>query len=108
MTGQEADFDAGLDFNRFLLTGFFEAEVLRTARRISSSFIGFSEIGLALAIWSYWLLQNNTLLTAEPHSYIIHLFHFLPLVFGGRTLVGTLLFRWLISGQGSASEEEPE
>ena len=50
MTSQARDFDAGLDFNRFGMTGFFEAGVLRTALKISSSFSGLSEIGLALAI----------------------------------------------------------
>ena len=50
MTSQEADFDAGLDFDCFLLTGFFEAVTLNTALRMSSSFSGFKEIGFALAI----------------------------------------------------------
>lgn len=49
MTRQARDFDADLDFDRVGMTGFFEAGVLRTARKISSSFMGLSDIGLALA-----------------------------------------------------------
>ena len=50
MTSQARDFDADLDFNRFGMTGFVEALDLRTARRMSSSFIGLREIGFSLAI----------------------------------------------------------
>ena len=52
MTSQEADFDAGLDFDRFGMTGFFEAGVPTIILRMSSSFSGFREIGLALAMLS--------------------------------------------------------
>ena len=57
MTGQEADFDAGLDFDRFGMTGFFETVAFKTARSMSSSFIGFSDMGLALAICYRLLLS---------------------------------------------------
>ena len=53
MTSQARDFDADLDFDRFGMTGFFEAGVLRTALKMSSSFNGLREIGLALAINAY-------------------------------------------------------
>ena len=46
MTGQEADFDADLDFDRFGMTGFCEALTSKTALRMSSSFIGYREMGL--------------------------------------------------------------
>ena len=52
MTSQARDFDADLDFDRFGMTSFFEAEVLRTALRMSSSFNGLREIGFALAMIS--------------------------------------------------------
>jgi hypothetical protein len=40
VTGQEADFNAGLGFDRFGMTGFFEAVTFSTACNISSSFSG--------------------------------------------------------------------
>ena len=45
MTGQEADFDEDLDFDRFGMTGFFEALTFKTALRMSSSFSGLNDIG---------------------------------------------------------------
>lgn len=50
MTSQAWDFDADLDFDRFGMTGFFEAVAPTIILSMSSSFNGFSEIGLALAI----------------------------------------------------------
>jgi hypothetical protein len=50
VTSQARDFDADLDFDRFLVTSFFEAVTLKTACKISSSFIGLSDIGFAFAI----------------------------------------------------------
>lgn len=45
MTGQEADFDADLDFDRFGVTGFFEAVDPKRALSASSNVRGLSEIG---------------------------------------------------------------
>ena len=61
MTSQARDFDADLDFDRFLLTGFFEAGAPTMILSMSSSFNGFSEIGLALAIthWSFPLFPTS-------------------------------------------------
>ena len=62
------------------LTGFVEAGVFRAARIMSSSFMGFSDIGLALGI-SSGISKLTKVITA-----IIILFnsnHFLPLCFGG-------------------------
>jgi hypothetical protein len=50
VTRQARDFNADLDFDRFGMTGFLEAVVFKIARRMSSSFRGLSEIGLAFAI----------------------------------------------------------
>ena len=50
VTGQEADFNADLDFDCFLLTGFYKKVVPKTALRMSSSFSGFRKIGFASAI----------------------------------------------------------
>ena len=50
MTGQEADFDEDLDFDRFGMTGFFEAVDPSKAFSASSNFNGFSEIGFSLAM----------------------------------------------------------
>lgn len=50
MTSQARDFDADLDFDRFGMTGFFEAGVFKTTLRMSSSFIGLSDMGLAFGI----------------------------------------------------------
>ena len=50
MTSQTRDFDADLDFDRFGMTGFVEAGVLRAARMISSSLSGLSDIGLDFGI----------------------------------------------------------
>jgi len=47
MTSQARDFDAGLDFNRFGMTGFFEASTSKTALMMSSSFMGWRDMGLA-------------------------------------------------------------
>ncbi len=58
MTSQARGFDADLDFDRFGMTGFFEAGLLRTSRMMSSSFIGLSDMGLALAIGH--LLKKTT------------------------------------------------
>jgi hypothetical protein len=76
VTSQAWDFDADLDFNRFGMTGFFEAVTDKTALRISSSFIGFNEIGLALAI----SLLYRKLLGLTKCSYDSHTkwSHFLP------------------------------
>jgi hypothetical protein len=40
VTGQPWDFDADLDFDRFGMSGFFEAETSKTALMMSSSFMG--------------------------------------------------------------------
>ena len=40
MTGQEADFDEGLDFDCFLVTGFLEEGALSRARIASSNLSG--------------------------------------------------------------------
>ena len=66
VTSQEADFDEDLDFDRFGMTGFFEAVTPKTALRMSSSFIGFNEIGLALAI-SYRKLLGLTKSSYNSH-----------------------------------------
>lgn len=50
MTRQEADFDAGLDFDRFGMIGFFEALTLSIAFNTSSSFNGCSEIGFERSV----------------------------------------------------------
>jgi hypothetical protein len=76
VTGQEADFDADLDFDRFGMTGFFEAGVATIILRMSSSFSGFREIGFALAILS---LYRKLLRLTYPY-YNSHTIgnHFLP------------------------------
>ena len=53
MTGQEADFDEGLDFDCFLVTGFLEEVAFNIARSASSNFIGLRDIGLDRAIWKH-------------------------------------------------------
>jgi len=59
MTGQEADFDEGLDFDCFLVTGFLEEVTPISAFKASSKFNGCSEIGLDL---SDFLFSNLYLL----------------------------------------------
>jgi hypothetical protein len=49
VTSQARDFDADLDFDRFGMTGFFEAVTFSTAFRISSSFSGCREMGFDLS-----------------------------------------------------------
>jgi hypothetical protein len=49
VTSQAWDFDADLDFDRFGMTGFFEALTFKTDLIMSSSFIGCKEIGLLLS-----------------------------------------------------------
>ena len=68
MTSQEADFDADLDFDRFGMTGFFEAGVSTIILNMSSSFNGFSEIGLALAMFSCCRVVHNTTILTEVFS----------------------------------------
>jgi hypothetical protein len=45
VTGQEADFDEDLDFDRFGMTGFVEGLTFNTACNISSSLKGCREMG---------------------------------------------------------------
>lgn len=49
MTRQEADFDEGLDFDCFLVTGFSEAVTPRMACSAWSKFIGLRDIGFDLS-----------------------------------------------------------
>jgi hypothetical protein len=71
VTSQTRDFDADLGFDRFGMTGFFEAVTDKTALRISSSFIGFNEIGLALAISPlYRKLLVLTINYYNSHTYL--------------------------------------
>jgi hypothetical protein len=51
VTSQARDFNADLDFDRFGMTGFFEAVTLSTACKISSSFSGLNDMGFAFAIF---------------------------------------------------------
>jgi hypothetical protein len=94
VTSQEADFDAGLDFDCFLLTGFFETLTFKTASRISSSFIGLSDIGLALAITTlYRILLGLTIPYYNSH---IKPSHFLPPQLEGRRVASRYsIHSWL-------------
>lgn len=77
MTGQEADFDEGLDFDCFLVTGFFEEGAPSNARSASSNFSGLSEIGFSLAIAHS---TRSTAILTKPHASGHSMgSHFLPL-----------------------------
>lgn len=67
MTSQARDFDADLDFDRFGMTGFFEAGVLRTCLIMSSSFSGFSDIGFALAILPHILILVDRIISRNSY-----------------------------------------
>jgi len=69
VTSQTRDFDADLDFDRFGMTGFFEAGVLRTSLRMSSSLSGFREIGFAFAMA---LIQQQNQCPLTKFSIYIH------------------------------------
>lgn len=80
MTGQEADFDEGLDFDCFLVTGFLEEVAPSKARSASSNLRGLRESGFSLAM-AHSTRSAAILTKTHSHGHIVR-GHFLPLILG--------------------------